>query len=101
MSEPTKEAIEDMYAALQIAVGDGWAVLPGCKDYMLTPAEILRLIAHVRKKARDDALERAKAALNDERVDGTVSPEDTAYNTAIDHCIEALDAMKDKPDGEV
>ena len=118
MSEPTKEVI---FVTVGVSE-DSWATVP--KDGALTLDEakchalaqefingnvtqgtttamlVSAIIAHVRKAARDDALEGAKAALNDERVDGTVSPEDAAYNTAIDHCIAALDALKDKPDGE-
>ena len=90
MSEPTKEAIEEARAII------GRVMLSFEFDSVCWAKEI----EAIRKKAREDALEGAKFALDDERVDGTVSPEDAAYNAAIDHCIKALDALKDKPDGE-
>ena len=41
------------------------------------------------------ALEWVIATLNNERVDGTVSPEDAAYNTALDHYIAAIAAAQE------
>ena len=103
MSEPTKGQIEEAYKlAKEFVATHAREVSP----LMLFPDEIANLIAHVRKQARDDALERAKAALEGERVgvsvpdDEDIAPEDEAYNRALDHGIKAIDALKDQPTGE-
>lgn len=86
MSKPTKEAIEEAYRlAKEFVATHAREVSP----LMLFPDEIANLIAHVRKRARDDALERAIVA--------------GGIWVHADHIAQfnaSLRALKDKPDGE-
>ena len=84
MSEPTKEAIEEAYRlAKEFVATHAREVSP----LMLFPDEIANLIAHVRKRALDDALEGAAKLAGSHYYDDP-------------YLAAAIRAMKDQPDGE-
>lgn len=96
MSEPTKEAIEEA-AELR-------AKFCGNTTVVIFADELASIIAHVRKQARDDALEGARLKLESMRAIkknvAAVTRYQFEHDEVIDSCITALDALKDKPDGE-
>lgn len=101
MSEPTKEQIDE--AREMVPIFDGYlSTVNGCPH--ISVHGLARLIAHVRKQARDDALEGARLKLESMRAIkknvAAVTRYQFEHDEVIDSCITALDALKDKPDGE-
>lgn len=101
MSEPTKEQIDE--AREMVPIFDGYlSTVNGCPH--ISVHGLARLIAHVRKQARDDALEGAKKKLESMQVIEenkiAVSRYQVEHDEIIDSCIAVLEALKDQPDGE-
>ena len=89
MSEPTKEQIAE--AREMVPIFDGYlSTVNGCPH--ISVHGLARLIAHVRKQARDDALEEA-AKICDKNARGYGA----AYASV---CATEIRAMKDQPSGE-
>ena len=96
MSEPTKEQIDE---AAELC-----AKFCGNATVVIVAHELAHSIAHVRKQARDDALEMAKKKLESMQVIEenavAISRYQVEHDEIIDSCIAALDALKDQPTGE-
>jgi len=92
MSEPTKEAIEEA-SALAEKYRIEYRDWDDAHD-----ARLARLLADVRKKARDDALEGA-ALIADRAANVMPSAQQRAGAARVAVAIR-VSALKDKPDGE-
>jgi len=90
MNEPTKEAIEEARTiALNYAMN---FYLDQYYTIRISPRGLAVMLADVRKKAREDALDRAITFFS--------KGFDKYQNLHVDYIAEKLEAMKDQPSGE-
>lgn len=98
MSEPTKEQIDE--AREMVPIFDGYlSTVNGCPH--ISVHGLARLISHVRKQARDDALEAARDIVDCVRFTTTAPEyEGEMVEQAAQEMMRQIVELKDQPSGE-